>query len=759
MVNKKIKRLKILIIMDPGIMIPLKGYGGHERLVEMFAKEYHKMGHEVHLLITTGSAVAGCTVHDFGKEGFPPKKMDALLAMPIAWKFLWQHRKDFDLVHNLGRLAYLLPILHFPVKKIMTYGREITSRNINLINRLGGKNIWFTACSRDLLSRVSADGNWEVVYNAIEFGKYQLQQVSDKDAPLIFLGRIEKIKGCHTAIEVAKRTGNKLVIAGNISPLPEEQAYYKKYIEPLVDGIQIKYIGSVNDVEKNEWLGKCKALLFPIEWNEPFGIVMIEAMACGTPVLAFNRGSVNEVVEEGITGNKVDSLEEMVIAVNNVAAIDRQQCRHFAEKKYDVSVISRQYIDLACNPWKKIVIITTGQPAANPRVLKEYEALKQNRYQVRVLYTYSAEWSYRIDEDKFNSGKLEKRDFVLVGGNPNNDKIEYFFSRLLFKIFSRLFRLIPLAFFQEITIVRSAFYLWLFARKYKADLYIAHYLGALPAAIKAAAKCKVAVVFDAEDFHRGEEPYYAEQVKEVIKMETRLLPKVNLITTSSPLISKAYGNLFPDKKVITLLNVFDKNYVQPTVDSKDQQLKLFWFSQNIGANRGLEVIIDALNLIDENVSLTLLGNIRNPAYVEELLLRSKKPDKINFLNPVNPEQVFKIASKFDIGLAAEIPYCQNRDICLTNKIFTYLVAGNCILASDTTAQKEFMNSYQHIGSLYRHNDAGDLANKIITLFYDRNRLAKYKKNALTLAQTNLNWEKESEQLLSIVKSLTGSGVK
>src|ERR1019366_6128367 len=108
--------MKILIIMDPGILIPVKGYGGHERLAEMFAKEYQRLGHEVHLLITGGSTVDNCTVHNFGKEGFPPDKWDALGAIPVAWKFLWKHRKDFDLVHNFGRLAYLIPILNVRVK-------------------------------------------------------------------------------------------------------------------------------------------------------------------------------------------------------------------------------------------------------------------------------------------------------------------------------------------------------------------------------------------------------------------------------------------------------------------------------------------------------------------------------------------------------------------------------------------------------------------------------------------------------------------
>src|SRR5205814_9698253 len=118
--------------MDPGIMIPVKGYGGIERIIEMLAEEYVRLGHEVHLFLTTGSTVEGCVTHDFGKEGFPPNKWDARRAIPIAWKFLWKHKNQFDLVHNFGRLIYLLPILNHPVKKIMSYKREITGRNVRI---------------------------------------------------------------------------------------------------------------------------------------------------------------------------------------------------------------------------------------------------------------------------------------------------------------------------------------------------------------------------------------------------------------------------------------------------------------------------------------------------------------------------------------------------------------------------------------------------------------------------------------------------
>jgi len=338
--------MKILIVMDPGILVPPKGYGGHERLVYMFAKEYARLGHEVHLLVTSGSVVEGCTVHPFGKEGFPQKKWDVRKAIPVAWKFLWSHRNKFDLIHNFGRLAYLLPVLNHPVKKIMTYGREISSRNITILNKLPNKNLVYTGCSKDLISRVHAGGKWEAVYNAIPFSKYTLQPSVEKDAPLMFLGRVERIKGAHTAIEVAKATGNRLILAGNISPLEEEKLYFEQQIRPHIDGSQIIYTGPLNDEEKNHYLGQAKALLFPIEWNEPFGMVMTESMACGTPVIGFKKGSVPEVIQAGVTGFVVNNKDEMIQAIVKLPEIDRTNCRTSAMKKFDVPVVARHYLSL-----------------------------------------------------------------------------------------------------------------------------------------------------------------------------------------------------------------------------------------------------------------------------------------------------------------------------------------------------------------------------------------------------------------------------
>lgn len=332
--------------MDPGILVPPNGYGGHERLVYMFAREYARLGHEVHLLVTKGSLVEGCTVHPFGKEGFPPKKWDARLAIPVAWRFLWKYRNRFDLIHNFGRLAYLIPVLNRRVKKIMSYGRIIDGGNIRKINKLPNKNLIFTAPSDWCVNTGNTAGKWETVFNAIDFSAYTLRKEVREDAPLIFLSRIEKLKGAHEAIQVALETNNRLILAGNISPLKEEQEYFKKEIEPFIDGERIIYVGTLDDAGKNKYLGEAKAMLFPVRTAEAFGMVMIEAMACGTPVIAYKVAAIPEVVKEGRTGFIVNNKAEMITAIDKINLLNRSDCHDFAKKRFDVKPVANKYLHL-----------------------------------------------------------------------------------------------------------------------------------------------------------------------------------------------------------------------------------------------------------------------------------------------------------------------------------------------------------------------------------------------------------------------------
>ncbi|WP_316796700.1 glycosyltransferase [Pedobacter agri] len=337
--------MKILLVMDPGISIPPPLYGGHERLVAMFANEYYKLGHQVSLLAGPNSNITG-EVNYFGSNNLNRGKWHKFIELLYAWYFLFRNRKNFDIIHNFGRLAYLIPILNTKAAKLMTYGRAINPKGIKIISALPNKNLTYTACSNYCVSTGNVIGTWKTVYNAIDFSKYKLNLNVLDDAPLIFLGRLDKIKGVHTAIKVAKKTNKKLLIGGNISHTPDNLAYFNELLKPQFDDKQIIYLGALNDEDKNKYLRLAKALLFPIEWDEPFGMVMVEAMACGTPVIAFNKGAVPEIVVNDLNGYRCDSIEQMIEYVSKIDKIDRTQVRNYAETRFSSKLIAQQYLEL-----------------------------------------------------------------------------------------------------------------------------------------------------------------------------------------------------------------------------------------------------------------------------------------------------------------------------------------------------------------------------------------------------------------------------
>ncbi len=332
--------------MDPAISIPPTGYGGIERVAEMLVKEYIRRNNSVTLLAAKGSNIKGCKIYSNGSPVFPQTIWNKIYALLYTWIFLVFNGYKYDMIQNFGRLLYLLPIQKSRSTKIMCYQRFISPKNIKYFNMLQPLNLFYSGCSLSLISDVSLSGSWSFIHNPIDESFYRLNENIDNNSPLIFLGRLEYIKGCHIAIEVAKQTNNKLIIAGNIVNTIEGTKYFKRYIEPNIDGIQIFYVGELTDIHKNSYLGQAKALLFPILWEEPFGIVMVEAMACGTPVIAFNRGSVDEVIDDSITGFKVNDIEEMILALEKLQIINRFKCREHAIRKFGLSNIASKYLML-----------------------------------------------------------------------------------------------------------------------------------------------------------------------------------------------------------------------------------------------------------------------------------------------------------------------------------------------------------------------------------------------------------------------------
>jgi len=331
--------LKIAITADPLIPVPPLLYGGIERIIDMLVHGLMEQGHDVTLFAHKDSKV-DCRLIPYKAEG--STAADLVKNTYVINKVLLAGK--FDIVHSFGRLAYLLPQMPLHIPKLMSYQREPTVSQIAKAVKLSAKGtLAFTGCSNYITDKITAYAPAHTVYNGIDTHKYILTATIQADAPLVFLGRIEPIKGTHTAIEIARETGKKLVIAGNI---PDgEQSYFDTEIKPFLNE-HITYIGPVNDSQKNELLRNALALLMPIHWNEPFGIVMIEAMACGTPVIGFNKGALSEVVENGVSGFCSETIEQLIENVGQVHTLDRAQIRAITEKRFSADVIVGQYLNL-----------------------------------------------------------------------------------------------------------------------------------------------------------------------------------------------------------------------------------------------------------------------------------------------------------------------------------------------------------------------------------------------------------------------------
>lgn len=404
---------------------------------------------------------------------------------------------------------------------------------------------------------------------------------------------------------------------------------------------------------------------------------------------------------------------------------------------------------------KNVTFITTGQPTTNPRLVKEAETLHKLGYNVKVIYCFYQQWAQKPDEAL--TGKFPGM-YIYCGGDPVEQKAAYIKTRIRQKLSTLLFKYTRRFGVPENAISRTHAEALVITKKIKTDLYIAHNLGALPAAVLAAKYTGAKVGYDAEDMHSGQFTSTHDESYRLNKyIEEKYFSQVNYFTAASPLIAEYYQREYNYLKQVVVNNVFPKTALSIGQNYKgNEPLKLFWFSQTIGPERGLEDVIKAMAAVKGKIQLHLLGSCNEGHKAALLNLAGElklNSDQLWFHEPIGADEIFSFASRFDIGMATETGVPLNRDICLTNKIFTYIQCGLAMIASDTQAQTLFMDQYPGTGKLYQKSNLQSLMDCISFYLQNPDVLYQTRLQNYQLGQAELNWETESHKFLDLVENL------
>lgn len=320
--------------------VPPRLYGGTERVVHYLTEELVKMGHEVTLFAAGDSRTSARLVPCCERS----LRLDARIKDPLAphvymLEQVIKQAEKFDIIH------FHIDYIHFPLMRRLKTPHVTTLHGRLDLPELRPLYEEFKEMPVVSISDAQRNPlpfvNWVgTVYHGLPRDLYRFY--AKPGDYLAFLGRISPEKRPDRAIKIAERAGMKLLIAAKVDKADRE--YFETVIKPLLKSPWVEFIGEINDKEKNEFLGRAYALLFPIDWPEPFGLVMIEAMACGTPVIAWRCGSVPEIIEEGVSGFMVESLQEAVEAVEKVANLKRILCRKAFERRFTSEIMAFNYL-------------------------------------------------------------------------------------------------------------------------------------------------------------------------------------------------------------------------------------------------------------------------------------------------------------------------------------------------------------------------------------------------------------------------------
>lgn len=326
--------MKIAQIADIIERVPPKKYGGTERVVYALTEGLVKKGHDVTLFATADSITSAKLVSAYPKALREAKIKD--LYSPNYWRLLnvglaYQLQGEFDIIHDHNGFLSLPTANVSQTPVVMTLHGAFDDSNRKIFSALN--NPYFVTIS-DAQALSSTNLNYVgTVYNGLDMDDYPFS--SDPDNYLLFVGRISKEKGVHHAIDAALKLNLPLIIAAKLDEAqPDDMKYFKTYIKPKLRG-KIRWVGEIEEGERNKLMSKALCFLHPVTWPEPFGLTLIESMACGTPVVAFNQGSIPEIVAHGLTGFVVRNVKEMVAAVKNIDSIDRAVCRSYALENFN----------------------------------------------------------------------------------------------------------------------------------------------------------------------------------------------------------------------------------------------------------------------------------------------------------------------------------------------------------------------------------------------------------------------------------------
>lgn len=324
--------------------VPPRLYGGTERVVSYLTEELVRLGHEVTLFASGDSTTTAKLVAPCPRALWHDERCRETLPHHVRlMELVFRDASRFDVIH------FHCDYLHFPLLRRSPCATVTTLHG--LLHPPDLQQLFEEYTEVPLVSISDAQrqpfprANWQAtVHHGLPRDLHTFREQPGRY--LAFLGLMSPEKRLDRAIAIARRAGVPLKVAAKI--YPEEREYFTRVIQPLLDESRswVEFIGEIGGAEKDRFLGEALALLFPIDWPEPFGLVMIEALACGTPVVAWRNGSVPEVIEDGVTGFVVDSVDEAVRAVEHVGTLRRRDCRAAFEQRYDTSRMARAYLDV-----------------------------------------------------------------------------------------------------------------------------------------------------------------------------------------------------------------------------------------------------------------------------------------------------------------------------------------------------------------------------------------------------------------------------